>query len=163
MISEIMNQAAAKDARVIELEKSIAGGDAERGRAAFLSGAGACMSCHRVGETGGKIGPDLSHIGRIRTTHDLIEAIAFPGATIARGYETFQITKTDGGTLAGTIPTETADALVVSLADGQQTTVPRASVGKIEPIALSLMPAGLDRAMEPAVFADLVAFLESLR
>jgi len=163
MIAEIMNQTAAKDARVIELEKVAARGDAARGRVAFLAGAGACVSCHQVGEAGGKIGPNLSKIGGIRTTRDLVEAIAFPNATIARGYETFQITRSDGSSLTGTIPTETAETLMVALADGRETPVPRASVVKMEPVATSLMPAGLDRAIEPEVFADLIAYLKSLQ
>ena len=41
------------------------GGDPARGRAAFLANTGACLGCHRVGETGGTVGPDLSQIGRI--------------------------------------------------------------------------------------------------
>ncbi len=33
----------------------------------------------------------------------------------------------------------------------------------MEPLATSLMPAGLDRALAPADLADLVAFLRSLK
>jgi hypothetical protein len=49
LVSEVMNAAAAKDSRVIELEKLAETGDATRGRAAFLAGTGACIVCHRVG------------------------------------------------------------------------------------------------------------------
>ena len=41
-------------------------------------------------DTGGKVGPDLSHIGHVRTVRDLLESISFPNATIARGYEAFE-------------------------------------------------------------------------
>ncbi|MDP3071798.1 MAG: HEAT repeat domain-containing protein [Opitutaceae bacterium] len=163
MISEILNQAVAKESRVTELEKIASGGDPARGKAAFLAGAGACVSCHRVGDIGAKIGPDLSHIGRIRETRDLLEAIAFPSATLARGYETFSIQTKLGETLVGTIPRETAGELIVATGDGREIPVARTAIVKMESITTSLMPAGLDRALDPKTLADLVAFLKSLQ
>ncbi len=163
MIAEIMNQNVAKDGRVAELENLATGGDAARGRVAFLAGAGACFGCHRVGDTGGTVGSDLSHIGRIRTTRDLVEAIGFPSATIARGYETFQINTKDGRTLVGRIPRESADTVFVLEGDGQEKAVLRSAIARLEPVSTSLMPAGLDRVLEPKALADLVAFLKSLQ
>lgn len=162
LIAEIMNQNVARDGRLAELETLATRGDPARGRAAFLAGAGACLSCHRIGDAGTAIGPDMSHIGRIRSTRDLLEAISFPNATIARGYETFQLATKDGRTLTGRIPRETADTVFVLGSDGREEPVARASITKFEPIAMSLMPPGLDRAMEPRVLADLVAYLKSL-
>ncbi|MDP3073642.1 MAG: HEAT repeat domain-containing protein [Opitutaceae bacterium] len=163
MISEILNQAVEKNRRLTELEKLAEGGDATRGRLAFLAGAGACMSCHRVGEIGGKIGPDLTQIGRIRETRDLLEAIAFPSATFARGYETFSIETKSGESFVGTIPRETTNELIVATGDGNEVPVARAGIVKLEPIPTSLMPAGLDRALDPRSLADLVAYLRSLK
>lgn len=163
LIYEIINQNVAKDSRVTELEKLTVSGDPARGRKAFLAGAGACVSCHRVGDVGTKIGPDLSQIGRIRETRDLLEAIAFPNATMARGYETFSFSLKSGESLVGTIPSETANELIVATSDGRETPVARSAITKMEPVATSLMPAGLDRALAPADLADLVAFLRSLK
>lgn len=39
---------------------AIQNGDAIRGAKVFLSAKTACLSCHRVNEHGGKVGPDLS-------------------------------------------------------------------------------------------------------
>ena len=163
MIREIMNQNVAKDGRIAELEVIAANGDPARGQAAFAAGAGACVSCHRIGSVGTTLGPDLSHIGRIRTARDLLEAIAFPGATIARGYESFQLSLRDGRSLLATIPRETADTLFVRTADGAETPIARTDVTKVEPVSQSLMPPGLDRVLEPKVLADLVAYLKTLQ
>jgi putative membrane-bound dehydrogenase-like protein len=163
LIDEIIKQNVTKDSRVTALEKLTEGGDPARGRQAFLAGSGACVSCHRVGDVGTKIGPDLSQIGRIRETRDLLEAIAFPSATIARGYETFRFSLKSGESLVGTIPRETANELIVAASDGRETNVARSAITKMEPLATSLMPAGLDRALAPADLADLVAFLRSLK
>jgi len=163
LITEIAEQHVARDGRIAELESLAAGGNPARGQTAYFAGAGACVSCHRIGDTGGTLGPDLSHIGRIRTVRDLVEAIAFPEATIARGYETIQVRTRDGNTLAGTIQRETGAAVFVLTADGREHPVPRAAIEKLEPVTMSLMPPGLDRTMEPNVLADLVAFLQSRR
>ena len=161
LIAEIANQHVARDGRIAEVESLAAGGNSARGRTAFFAGAGACLSCHRIGDAGGTLGPDLSQIGRIRTVRDLVEAIAFPEATIARGYETVQVRTRDGNTIVGAIQRETGDAVFVLTADGREHPVPRASIEKFEPVTTSLMPPGLDRTMEPSVLADLVAFLHS--
>jgi putative heme-binding domain-containing protein len=163
LVSAVMNAAAAKDSRVIELEKLAETGDATRGRAAFLAGTGACIVCHRVGAEGGRVGPELSRIGGIRTRRDLVESIAFPNATLARGYETFRIERAGAETLLGLIPRESAESLVVVTADGRETVVARSTVTRQEPLAVSLMPPGLDRSMPPQTLADLVAFLAGLR
>lgn len=163
LVSEVMNAAAAKDSRVIELEKISTLGDATRGRAAFLAGAGACRVCHRVGAEGGRVGPDLSRIGGIRTRRDLVESIAFPDATLARGYETFRIDRIGAESLVGLIPRETAESLTVVTADGRETVVARDTVAKQEPLTSSLMPPGLDHSMPPETLADLVAFLLAQR
>src|SRR5690349_15851935 len=41
---------------------NVKGGDASRGRAIF-EGKGGCVSCHRVGRVGSRVGPNLSDIG----------------------------------------------------------------------------------------------------
>jgi mono/diheme cytochrome c family protein len=45
---------------------TVALGDASRGRA-VLEGDGQCLTCHRVGDKGAYVGPDLTEIGRTRT------------------------------------------------------------------------------------------------
>ena len=79
------------------------GGNAERGRAVFLSSKAACSTCHRVGTSGGQIGPDLTTIGAIRAGRDLIESIVFPSSTIAQGFEQYTVITTEGRAISGTM------------------------------------------------------------
>ena len=58
-------------------------GDVRRGQAVFNSPKAACLACHTIGYLGGKIGPDLTRIGQIRSERDLLEAILFPSASFA--------------------------------------------------------------------------------
>ena len=163
LVAELLKQAAAKTTRVTELEKLVAKGDATRGRKAFTEGAGACMSCHFAAETGTKIGPDLSRIGRIREVRDLVESISFPDSSIAQGYEAFRVDTKAGETLVGTIPRETSEQVVLVTSDGRENVLARSNIARLEPVPNSLMPSGLDRALDPQTFADLVAFLKSLQ
>ncbi|MFP6901965.1 MAG: PVC-type heme-binding CxxCH protein, partial [Opitutales bacterium] len=68
-------------------------GDAERGKAVFESGVGVCITCHRIGDKGIAVGPDLTTIGRIRQPVYLLESILFPSASIARDFEAYSLTR----------------------------------------------------------------------
>src|SRR5206468_12467762 len=67
--------------------------------------------CHTVQGEGGRVGPDLSRIGASRSDRDLLEAILFPSASFARGFEPFVVATDDGRIYSGVVARETADAL----------------------------------------------------
>ena len=50
-------------------------GDALRGAAVFASAEAACLGCHRIGEHGGSVGPDLSRIGGECSDEELAVAL----------------------------------------------------------------------------------------
>jgi len=129
----------------------------------FTAGQGACIACHRVGETGGQVGPNLSRIGAIRTERELVESILFPGNTIARDYELHDVETSDGQHHLGLIRSREAAGLVLIDAAGQPKTLPHPSIVAEKEVATSLMPAGLDAAFKPQELLDLVAWLRSLR
>ena len=51
-------------------------GDAGRGEKLFWSQALQCGSCHKVGDRGKALGPDLSAIGKLRSREDLLKGRA---------------------------------------------------------------------------------------
>src|SRR5262249_38062806 len=79
-------------AKLDELLAAMGSGDVRRGHQVFNGSKAACISCHAVGYLGGKVGPDLTHIGKIRTERDLLESIVFPSATFVRSYEPVLVT-----------------------------------------------------------------------
>jgi putative heme-binding domain-containing protein len=150
-------------ARLAELGPVLAGGDPPHGRAVFFGPRAACSACHAVGADGGRIGPDLTHIGAIRTGRDLLEAIVFPSATIVRGYEPYLVTTKDGRTHTGILAGESGDAIHLVNAERTLVRIPRAAVESLEPSRVSIMPQGLDQQLSRQELADLIAFLRSLR
>lgn len=144
-------------------EKVIASGDAEKGEQHFKAGKGTCIACHKIGDTGRPIGPDLSHIGAIRTERDLLESILFPSNTLARDYEAHVIETSDGQQTLGVIKSHAAEGLVVLDIAGQEKTIPHQSIVGDTTLTTSLMPMGLDQTMPEAELLDLVAWLRSLK
>ena len=146
----------AKKRRMETLAAEAAKGRVDAGRAVFE--ASACAACHKVGGLGRAMGPDLTQIGRIRSPRDLLEAILFPSASFARGYETSVVETSDGATM-GVIKGESADGLLLIDAAGQEKTIPHAEIVGQTPVSTSLMPAGLEQAFSEQQLLDLVAWL----
>jgi putative heme-binding domain-containing protein len=168
----IIHPAYAKATEALELKKRqlspladkvAASGDAARGKAHFAAGKGTCIACHKVGEVGRAIGPDLSKIGAIRTERDLLESILFPSNTLARDYEAHIIETSDGQQTMGVIRSHTAEGLLVVDVAGQEKTVPHQNITGDTTLTMSLMPMGLDQTMPEAELLDLVAYLRSLK
>jgi putative heme-binding domain-containing protein len=144
-------------------DKVIASGDAAKGEQLFKAGKGTCMACHKIGETGRAIGPDLSHIGAIRTERDLLESILFPSNTLARDYEAHIIETSDGQQTLGVIKSHTAEGLLVVDAAGQEKSIAHQTITGDTTLPTSLMPMGLDQTMPEGELLDLVAWLRSLK
>jgi putative heme-binding domain-containing protein len=151
-------------AKLDELAPVLKGGEPSRGRDVFYGKKAGCTACHTIAGMGGKVGPDLSKIGSIRSGRDLLEAIVFPSATFARGFEPFLIRTKDGAVYDGLIVRETAESVVLfTAADRVEKRIPRASVDEIRQSKISVMPQGLDAQLSRDELRDLIAFLTSLR
>ena len=158
-------QAAAEEAgrvdRLLSFENKLGQGDVGRGRQIFFGDLAACSTCHAVGEEGGRLGPDLTTIGAIRSAHDLLEAILFPSASFVPDYEPYRV-KTDEGIAVGVISRQTPEAIVLMTAADAETFIPRDAIASMTPYSQSIMPEGLDVALTEEQLVDLIAFLRSL-
>ncbi|MBI1914823.1 MAG: HEAT repeat domain-containing protein [Planctomycetes bacterium] len=149
-----------------QLEKmlgSLKGGDVRRGQAVFNSQKTACVSCHAIGYVGGKIGPDLTRIGQIRTERDLLESVLFPSASLVRSYEPVSVTTKSGKVYNGLVRIESADEVVLTLGADQEVRISRRNIEEMGPSKVSIMPTGLEKLLTPQELADLVAFLKACR
>lgn len=147
--------------RIAALLKSTAGGDIERGKAVFFSKKAACASCHAIGSQGGKVGPDLSHISKIRQPRDLVEAIAFPSASLARGFRSYTIVTAGGKIHTGVITRQTSREIVLRTAELAEVRISRKSVDILRESPVSIMPKGMDKTLTAAELRDLLAYLRS--
>jgi putative membrane-bound dehydrogenase-like protein len=150
-------------ARLAELEPLLTGGDGARGREVFYGKKAACAACHSVRGEGGHVGPELSTIGAIRSGRDLLESVAFPSASFARGFEPYVVTTQSGKLITGILSRETPDAITLVTAERAEVRLARAELESIEPGRVSIMPQGLDTQLSRQELSDLLAFLQSLR
>jgi putative heme-binding domain-containing protein len=136
-------------------------GHAAEGRKLFEAGIGACSTCHRVGEVGNLVGPNLSTIGNIRVERDLLESILFPSNSLARDYEAHAIETADGQSFIGVVRGSLPDVLVFADAAAQEHRILHTQITANTTLPTSLMPVGLDKALTEEQLIDLVAFLRS--
>jgi putative heme-binding domain-containing protein len=146
-----------------ELSKMLEKGDVNRGQLVFNNQKNACVACHTVGYVGGKIGPDLTKIGSIRTERDLLESIVYPSASFVRSYEPVEITTKRGKTYNGVVRRDNPDEIVLALDATNEVRVARGDIDEMKPGKVSIMPAGLDKQLTPRELADLIAFLKACK
>ena len=138
-------------------------GDPSRGREHFSAGKGACITCHKVGETGRAVGPDLTKLAGIRTPLDFFESILYPGESIARDFDCFFVEKKDGSQLAGLIQQETQREIFLTELSGEVRQIDRSEIVSIQRNPNSLMPQGLEQTMTRQELLDLVSYLMTLK
>jgi len=138
-------------------------GRAEEGKKLFVAGMGACSTCHRIGDVGNLVGPNLSTIGNIRVERDLIESILFPSNSLARDYESHAIETASGGSYIGVVRGSLPDVLVFADAGAQEHRIPHEQITANVTLPASLMPAGLEKALTEEQLLDLIAYLRSLK
>ncbi len=136
-------------------------GDIRHGHEVFMSKKAACNTCHKLGYGGGRLGPDLTNIGRVRNRRDIVEALIFPNASIVRGYEPISAELHDGRVISGIVASESADEIVVAIDALKISHLARSGIAQIIPSNVSPMPNGLATLLTQQEIADLVAFLQS--
>jgi putative membrane-bound dehydrogenase-like protein len=140
----------------------LTGGDYTRGEKIFFEKA-QCITCHRIWENGGRVGPDLSRVGAIRSGRDLLESILIPSATIAQGYNTLVATTTEGDSYTGVRVGTTDNPLRLRLASGTEIVLHPSQIERIDRSKVSLMPEGLLSNLTRDEIRDLMAFLQHLK
>ena len=136
-------------------------GDVTKGKAIFHSKKAACAACHTAGGKGGKVGPDLTGIGKIRAGRDLVEAIAFPSATFARGFRSYVIATDAGRIYTGVITRETPQTITLRSTDLAEIRISKSSIEVMKESETSIMPKGLDKTLTRDELRDLLAFLQA--
>jgi putative membrane-bound dehydrogenase-like protein len=161
---ELLNADLGKQqARLEELLTTLPTGDIRRGQAVFNNPKAACITCHSIGYVGGKIGPDLTRIGSIRSERDLLESIVFPNSSFVRGYEPVLVTTRSGKTVNGIIRSDTPDEVVLVVAADKEERISRGDIEEMQPGRVSVMPSGLDQQLSRQDLADLVTFLRACK
>jgi len=133
------------------------------GAEVFARTESSCVTCHRVNDKGADVGPALTEIGDKLAKDAIYEAILDPSASIAFGYDAWEITLRSGDEAGGIIVSETEDELLIKDAKAIATHVKKQDIATRRKLKASLMPTGLQQTMSAQDLVDLVGYLSSLR
>jgi putative membrane-bound dehydrogenase-like protein len=117
-----------------------------------------CITCHKMGNVGLEVGPELTSIHRKYDQLGMLEALVNPDAAVAFGYEPWLVSTKDGGIVYGLM---LSDGPVVTLMDmyGRRYMMERDFVERKKRLSFSPMPSPQDFALSEQEVADLSAYL----
>ncbi|MFM7128017.1 MAG: HEAT repeat domain-containing protein, partial [bacterium] len=139
-------------------------GDAAVGLKLFSDVNGlACVKCHAVGGKGGAVGPDLTGIAGKYTLDEIASSILYPSAKIASGYESVIVATKDGRVITGVIKADTTSGVELEDAEAKRVRVSLDDIEERRSGDVSIMPNGLAEGLKPKDFADLLAYLATLK
>lgn len=139
-------------------------GSVERGRAMYLNSATLqCRNCHRVGDQGRSVGPDLNGIARRLDRAKLLESILEPSKTIDPKFVTHVAETSDGRVVSGLLIRRDERETVLRDVEGKDVTLAAGEVETFTPQQRSLMPEMQVRDLTREQLADLLEFLASLK
>jgi putative membrane-bound dehydrogenase-like protein len=119
-----------------------------------------CQSCHAIGLTGNRVGPDLTTVAG-RSPIDIITDILAPNRSVASDGYAYALLTHDGEVISGVITGETASSVALKKAGGELVNVLRQDIQELRHLGKSLMPEGFESSLNPAQMSALVAFLKS--
>ena len=120
-----------------------------------------CIKCHRMGDVGEKIGPELTGVGSRFSPIYIVESILEPSRTIAPSFETSVIILKSGKIITGVKVDENEKMLTLADNQGQKHMIAKADIDERQVSPISTMPDGLEKKFTPEEFSDLIAFLVS--
>jgi putative heme-binding domain-containing protein len=133
----------------------------DKGRQAYLDCQ--CIKCHRFGNEGGAVGPDLTAVSSRFARKDILESILEPSKVVSEQYRNVIVTTNSGKTVVGRLLEEKAEQLIIQpnpLEPGR-VEVKKADVDTLGLSKVSPMPEHLVDGLTADEILDLIAYMES--
>jgi putative membrane-bound dehydrogenase-like protein len=134
--------------------------DTEKGKTTFAT---YCATCHRHGENGNDIGPDLSKIHDKFEKYDLLDAIINPSASMVFGFESYTINTKNGKSYYGFMLGNDGKTISLKDAAGEKHGIRVADIRKKQKMPNSLMPEPTALGLKEQELADITAYLLSFK
>jgi putative heme-binding domain-containing protein len=148
----------ASAATALIAQPQIPRGEAARGKALYE--ANKCADCHRLGQSGSRVGPDLSAVGDNRTTEQLYRAIVAPDEEVAAENRSVRVVLKDGTAVVGRILNQDAFSIQMLTSAERLESYERSGLREQAIIQKGLMPS-YDGKLGSQEVADIVRYLAS--
>ena len=132
-----------------------AGGDFERGRGVYKK---ICAVCHKVGDDGFAVGPDLVSVAN-KSPADLLVAILDPSREAQPKYASYTVQTTQGQVYTGLLASESGAYITLRRAEAKEDIIAREVIEAMTSTGVSLMPVGVEKDLTPQNIADVIAFI----
>jgi putative heme-binding domain-containing protein len=161
-------------ARAAELLASTAGGDRAAvveafrdvlalapdiaaGREAFAK---RCSVCHKLGDVGQAVGPDVASLSD-KSPEFLLTAVLDPNRAVEARYADYIAVTDSGQTFTGMLAAETGTNVTLVGQQGKQQVILRSELESLSASGKSLMPEGLEKDLTKQDLANLIGLLRS--
>ena len=142
----------------------LAGRSVSRGETVFTMAG--CIKCHKVGDKGTTLGPDLTDVHKRFEGSKLLRQVLEPSVEINKQYQTW-IAVTQDGTVKSGLATQQDDATITLLPNPLRPTesivLQKAELDELIASKQSTMPDGLLMTFSKDEILDLLAFLQQVR
>jgi len=135
-------------------------GDVASGRALVESSK--CLDCHRVGDAGSQLGPDLSDIGSRRTSDRLLRALVAPDDEVLPENRFVRVVTKEGATVTGKLLNQDGFSIQLMNPEQQLKTYLKSATREFAILQKGLMPSYEATLTAPQV-ADVVSYLATLK
>ena len=138
------------------------GGDAAIGESIFLTSFTAqCIRCHKVGQVGGDVGPNLNSLAKRLDSRAMLESLIDPQAQIADGYGLITFTMKDGKVVTGIIEKKSAGFMSIKDPAGSRSLIKVADIKSRSKLLSSMPP--MTGILSPRDLRDMIAYLKTLK
>ena len=122
-----------------------------------------CAACHRFGDLGTDVGPDLTTLNSRFKKKDILESILWPSRIISDQYEAFLIETTGGDIITGAVVMEDDRRIVLRTAQDpdRPVQVAKSQIKTQQKSTVSLMPEELLAGLSHQEINGLIAFLQA--
>ena len=120
-----------------------------------------CSICHKVGNVGIQVAPDLSSV-KNKSEADLLIAILDPNREAQPNFNVYSVITLQGQILTGIIAAETSNSMTLRRAEAKEDVILRSNIDELISNGISLMPEGFEKELNAQEIADVIAFVKSI-
>ncbi len=119
-----------------------------------------CAQCHKHGELGVAIGPNLTGMA-VHPKPEILMNVLDPSRSVESNFRTYQVLTADGKVINGMLAGESANSIRIINTQGKEEQVLRADIEEMNASVKSVMPEGFEALISKQEMADLLGFLNN--
>jgi putative heme-binding domain-containing protein len=131
--------------------------DSRRGETVFRR---ECMACHKIGDIGYAVGPDLTS-SAFRDGSVLLVQVLDPNRDVPPKFQNYICVDNDGRVTTGILTAQSATSITLTRQQNEISAILRTNIDQLNGTGKSLMPEGFERNITKEEMHDLIAFLQS--